>query len=113
MRLSRFRWIMGGALALALSPMLSVLTAAGLAALGGCALHEGFANACALAGVEIGGALYAMAVFGWLGLVTAPIAAFGALIWIVAELVARRRRRLGGCVPDGGSEGPSDGAADR
>ncbi len=64
-------------------PVLSVLVAATIANLNDCTLHEGFVNPCVIAGVDWGGALYAMGVMGWLGLVTLP---FGLLILLIFAL---------------------------
>jgi hypothetical protein len=76
-----------------LLPVLGILISIGIAQANGCTLHEGFANPCVVLGVDLGGLLYGMSVMGWLGLVTLPIAALTAAIWIIAEIVAYLRRR--------------------
>lgn len=81
------------ALAACVAPMLSMLVAAAVAKHNGCTLHEGFANPCVVAGVDIGTLLYNMAVMGWLMLFTLPLAALVVLVWLVAEIVAALRRR--------------------
>lgn len=74
----QFPWLRYGSLvatitALTLAPVLSVLVAAVITNLNDCVLHEGFVNPCLVAGVDLGGVLYAMGVMGWLGLITLPI----------------------------------------
>lgn len=67
----------------ALSPMLSVAIAGGIATLGGCTLHEGNVNPCVFFGVDFGGLLYGLGVMGWFMLLTLPIGALAAAGWVV------------------------------
>jgi hypothetical protein len=64
-----------------LAPVLSVLIAASVASLTGAALDEGNAHPCFVLGSDIGELLYAMFVFGWLGLITLPTGALAILIF--------------------------------
>lgn len=80
-----------------LVPLISAALATWIASRNGCPLHEGFANPCVVFGRDIGEALYAMAVTGWLALVTLPIGALVVFAWITSEVVhvVRRRREAG------------------
>lgn len=80
-----------------LVPLTLAALAMWIASRNGCTLHEGFANPCIVFGRDIGEALYTMAVMGWLALVTLPLGALAALVWIVGEVVYLvRQRRAGG-----------------
>ena len=80
------RWILAIILAICLLPVLAPLTASAVASMLGCNLNEGSAAPCRLAGIDIGGVLYAMFVAGWYGLVTVPAAIVTAVIWIAVEI---------------------------
>jgi hypothetical protein len=91
--MTRFRWAMVWLLALCAAPLVMALLAAGLANGLGCTLHEGFPNPCKVGGIDIGGALYAMGVSGWLMLATLPIGSLLILVWIVVEVIRYIRQR--------------------
>lgn len=79
-----------------LLPVFSVLIAGITANAAGCALDEGSVHACVILGTDLGPLLYTMGVLGWLGLITLPIAALGALGLIITGIIAtiqRLRRR--------------------
>jgi hypothetical protein len=81
---------------LGLLPVFSVLIAGLTANAAGCNLDEGSVYPCVIFGADIGSLLYTMGVFGWLGLITLPIAALGALGLIITGTLAailRLRRR--------------------
>ena len=89
------RWVVRLGLLLllvGLLPMISALGAGGVAAALGCTLHEGTANTCPVAGLDIGDTLYTMFVLGWLALVTLPVAAAGAVVLAIAGLIRLVRR---------------------
>ncbi|MBC9209690.1 hypothetical protein IBL26_22825 [Roseomonas aerophila] len=81
-----------------IAPLASVALAGLIAELNGCGLHEGFAQPCIVAGVDIGGLLYTMAVMGWLMLVSLFFLAGGLLglakegvLLVVRKIWARQR----------------------
>lgn len=74
-------------LALALSPVLSVMTASAIASLAGCRLDEGSVHPCMVAGFDMGETLYTLFVLGWLGLVTLPLGAVALLGWILKAVI--------------------------
>lgn len=81
-----------------IAPLVSVVLAGLIADLNGCGLHEGFAQPCIVAGVDIGGLLYTMAVMGWLMLVSLFFLAGGLLglakegvLLVVRKIRARQR----------------------
>lgn len=67
-------------------PLISVLVAAQIASWAGCALHEGFKNPCIINGTDWGELLFTMLGFGWLMLVSLPIAAAGVLMLLIQIL---------------------------
>ena len=79
---------------LCLAPAFAVIAATSIAAMYGCTLHEGFANPCIVFGHDIGGPLASLFVMGWLMLATLPVLGFLAFGWIVAEVIAWRRRQV-------------------
>lgn len=90
-----FRRLMALAVAACALPLVSMLTAAGIANLFKCRLHEGNVNPCVVGGVDIGAALYGMAVGAWLMLFTLPLAVMLVALWAVVEVVHRVRRTPG------------------
>lgn len=69
------------------------MLAAGIALGNDGKLHEGFANPCILAGVDVGEALYTMVLFSWFGLITIPVAGVTAsvfLVWLVVVAIASK-----------------------
>lgn len=65
------------------TPVFSVLLAGLVAKANSCELHEGFVNPCVIFGVDLGGMLYSMGVFGWFMLISLPIGILGALASIL------------------------------
>lgn len=74
-----------------IAPLVSVALAGLIADWNGCALHEGYAQACILFGTDIGGVLYTMTVMGWLMLISLFFLAGGLLVlaWEGVLLIAR------------------------
>ncbi len=86
-----------GGLIFAAAPLIAALVASEIAEQADCSLHEGFARACLIGGVDAGPALTAAFVSGWFMLATIPIGGMAALIGIVLLVVAavrKLRRRL-------------------
>ena len=82
-----FRIVMALVLVACALPFLSVLLAGAVASLGGCDVDEGSVHPCRIAGHDVGEALYAMFVSGWLGLLTLPVLIGAVVLWIVVEIV--------------------------
>ena len=85
-------WLAAGATLLVWLPLFSVLTAALLAIALDCRPHEAVVNPCVIAGVELGGTLYAMGVMGGLMLVTAPLMPLSLMGWATYAAIRWRRR---------------------
>lgn len=67
-----------------LFPLLIALLAILIANLCGCRLDEAEAGKCVVFGKDIGGLLYGMFVFGWMGMITGGIGVLGVMagaIW--------------------------------
>lgn len=83
---------------LALWPLLSVLITYTIADTAGCQVNEGGINACMIAGLDWGGALYTMGMMGWFMLATLPFGAGALLIWAlvlpVHYVIWRKRKAL-------------------
>lgn len=77
----------------ALAPVISLLTSIGIANAAGCQLDEGNVHACILLGVDFGTLLYAMAVLGWMALMTVPFAGIAFAVWAVVALILYFRAR--------------------
>lgn len=90
-----FRRLTALAVAACALPLVSMFTAAGIANLLRCRLHEGNVNPCIVGGVDIGATLYGMAVGAWLMLLTLPLAVMLLALWAVVEVVHRIRRKPG------------------
>ncbi len=73
----------------ALWPLGSVVLTSLIANAAGCQVDEGSARACIIVGVDMGEALYAMGVLGWFSLVTLPLGAGAALVWLITLLIHR------------------------
>jgi hypothetical protein len=58
-------------------PWLCVIMAGSVANACGCALDEGSAHPCIVAGMDVGGVLYALGMMGWLGILTTPLGIIG------------------------------------
>jgi hypothetical protein len=74
------------------SPLLSVAIASGVAWSAGCTVHEASTSPCLIAGIDVGGTLYDMAVMGWLIFATMPLGAVAVAGWTVAWAVTARRQ---------------------
>ncbi len=72
-------------------PLLSALAAGTIANLNGCALNEGSANPCVIAGTDYGEELYSLGVLGWLAIATVPIGIAALAIWALVFIVAKIR----------------------
>lgn len=83
----------------ALLPVAAPFVAGSIAAFAGCDLDEGSIHPCLIGGADRGAGLYALAMTGWLGLVTLPFAGVaGGIISVLAlsDLIRylwRRTRR--------------------
>jgi len=80
-----FALALGAIVLLAAAPELSVFLASGIYDALGCPLNG---EACRFMGVDIGGALAEMFVFGWLAIDTVPLGAVALLIWLLAAVIA-------------------------
>lgn len=77
----------------ALSPLISVLIASGIANAAGCQLDEGGAHPCLIGGTDWGDALLTMFVLGWLMLATLPLGALAFIGWLATLVLHRMRWR--------------------
>ena len=91
------RLIFAIAIVVFLLPVASPFIAIGIASIGGCRVDEAGIYPCAIAGLDFGTLVGTLFVYGWLALVTLPMAMAAALAWIVCEVVAViwRRRQTG------------------
>ena len=72
---------------LAFGPLLIAIAAGQFAKWRGCRLDEGRVHPCKVCGVDIGGLLYALGMFGWLTFFTIYIGGLGAIVWTIAFAV--------------------------
>ncbi len=77
-------WVGFVLMLIGIAPLLSAFFASWIAAANGCSLNEGSANACVIAGADVGGTLYTMFVMGWLMLLTVWLIPAGLVVLIVA-----------------------------
>jgi hypothetical protein len=91
--MSVIRVILGLALTVCLSPIVSTLIAMAVAEGNRCRLDEAIAYPCKVMGVDLGGPLANMYVFGWLSLVTLPAAVLVGILWAFMEIALWLRRR--------------------
>lgn len=91
------RWIFGVLVFLCALPVLAMLVATTVGGAAGCRVDESGAHPCVVLGADVGGLLYASFTSAWLALVTLPVGAAVAALWIVIEIIAalRRRKRTG------------------
>lgn len=75
-------------------PLMITFSAMGIAEMNGCALHEGYANPCVIAGTDWGETLYAMGVVAWLSMITFPLSMTGLLLWLVVLVVHLGIRKI-------------------
>jgi hypothetical protein len=85
---------------LAISPLLSAMTAGMIANRYGCDLDEGSVHPCVVNGNDIGDTLYTMGVLGWLALGTIPLGLIAIAIYLIgvalfylARWLIRRKRQ--------------------
>jgi hypothetical protein len=76
-------------------PVICVMASSTFARTLGCTLNEGDVHPCPFLGVDLGGALYALFVSGWFGLLTIPLGAALLLMWLAAAIVFAARRMRG------------------
>ena len=88
--------ILGGIVAVATAPVISVAIASGIASANGCKLNEADAHPCVLLGIDWGEILYGMFVMAWLAIATIPLGALALMLWIVTAIVmyVRYRKQL-------------------
>ncbi|SDR03836.1 hypothetical protein [Pseudovibrio sp. Tun.PSC04-5.I4] len=74
---------------------ISALVVFAASEVGGCKIHEGYANACTVIGYDFGELLYSLGIFAAWGLLLVPIL-WGYMIvgWGAYEIVAYISRRL-------------------
>ena|ERR1017187_4597701 len=97
----KFPWviyliILGVILAIALAPVGSVILSSWIANAHGCQLDEGGTHPCVIGGTDYGTTLNTMFVLGWLMLLTLPVGALGALVWVLVLVIHRARWRRQG-----------------
>lgn len=91
----RFRIIMMVGILLCILPVAVLLAADGVAIIANCQLEEGRAHPCPMAGVDIGGLLYFLALRGMIGAFFAlPTLACAAVLWAVTEAIFWWRSRV-------------------
>lgn len=79
------RWgrrLMLAATALVWTPALLFALGFGLAHLTGCRVDEGSVHPCLVAGLDIGGLLYALLIMGWLVIAALPFMLLTLLVWL-------------------------------
>ncbi len=76
---------------LAVAPFLSILAADAIAGHHNCTLNEGGAHPCVIGGVDLGGILAAMFVFGWAMFITVPVGAVAFLLCLLVLVLHRTR----------------------
>ncbi|GMG84185.1 hypothetical protein LNKW23_33990 [Paralimibaculum aggregatum] len=93
----RWRWRVAGLLlVVAVSPWLSLIVLAPLAAIGDCTITEAGVNPCRILGRDIGAAMTHLGLFAaWGVLLTGPLALALAALWGAAELALWLLRRRG------------------
>lgn len=95
-RVSRLLFVIAALLTgIGVAPLFSAGIAQAIATDHGCRLDEGSVHVCMVAGRDMGGVLYTMAVAGWLALVTIWLAMIAPLLWI-AGFVTWLNERKGG-----------------
>jgi hypothetical protein len=75
----------------AIAPVLVTIVAFSMAHVLGCPLDEATEHPCIILGLDLGSALYVVAVFGWFSIVTVPLGAI-ALVGLTIYLAAKRLR---------------------
>lgn len=75
-----------------LAPLAAVMVSLVTARVTGCAVNEGSAKQCMVAGIDISHAIYAGFMMGWLFMLTLPVAAIAVLLWIVVAMRGSRQR---------------------
>ena len=78
------------------SPILSVLTASGIASAFGCQLDEGGVHPCVAFGTDIGELLNTMFVMGWFFFLTIPSGLVAAVIFLILVVLFGRAKRKAG-----------------
>jgi len=87
MKVPRGIAIAGISILVALAPISIAIGADALGGAFGCEVHEGYSSACVVAGVDIGGALAAAFVLGWLTILLLPLAALGVLAGLLVAVL--------------------------
>jgi hypothetical protein len=77
-------------------PLIGALAAGGVAGALGCPLDEGSVHPCPFLGRDLGEALYAFGVLGWLSVLTIPAGFVLLLIWLIVAIVLIVRRLRAG-----------------
>lgn len=94
----RMAWALAAIILFASMPIISVMTAMGVASLAACHLNEATTLPCVILGIDFGGLLTFMLVAGWLALATVPLGVGALLIWVLIAIVLfvrSRSRRMG------------------
>jgi hypothetical protein len=114
MKIPRGFSIAGISILVAAAPVAIAIGADALGGAFGCEVNEGYAAPCAVAGVDIGGALASAFVLGWLTILLLPLAGIGVVAGLVIALLdaagRKQRRGLSGSAP-ASSQVPSRGSA--
>ncbi len=81
------KFLIYGGILFAIVPIISLLIAATVANLGGCALDESSVHPCVIGGIDWGELLSIMGMMGWLALFTVPVGGLIALMGLGMGLV--------------------------
>jgi ABC-type Fe3+ transport system permease subunit len=77
----------------AFAPIASVAACSVIAKMYGCRVDEGSVHPCLIHGRDYGRLLYTLGVSGWFMLLTIPGGACAFVIWLIALILHRERRR--------------------
>ncbi|MDH4982840.1 hypothetical protein [Hyphomicrobium sp. D-2] len=81
-----FRWIMLLIVAICVLPFICTLLADLIAAMAGCDFSLGASHTCAIGGLDIGPALYVLAMQGYALFFTVPVLMLALPLWAIVEI---------------------------
>ncbi|KWT71560.1 hypothetical protein APY04_0413 [Hyphomicrobium sulfonivorans] len=88
-----FRWIMMIIVAICVLPFICTLLADMIVAMAGCDFNLGASQTCAIGGLDIGPALYFLAMQGYALFFTVPVLILTLPLWAIVEIVHWLRAR--------------------